>query len=470
MNISPSQAEAALAQLPQCAQAAASQGIKSSGCGFDVACLCTNGEFLLLLQNTLAQTCDADAQKTTLAAAATLCTTAVPSLKDSLQAEIIASLVVMMILAALAVFLRLVSRKISAAKFGIDDALIIVALLFSWALSIDGFLAVHYGFGLHEITLSQDDIVNYAKADWASQIIFAAAITTTKLSLLFFYHRIFPVRKFTTILIITGIVMIGWCIALICSVIFGCKPVNYFWNKTIQGGHCINENVLSYGITAANIATDVIVLVLPIPWLWNLQMRTAKKLALSGIFLLGSFVCIAGIVRIPLLLQLRLYDVTWTITKAGIWINVECNIGVVSACLPVMWPLIKRIPSLPKSVSSRLTALFSSRHSKASRLNKSKSTDRTVVDHDDDDDATNPNDKTNEVDATSWQRPSDRSAKHLTYRSEAEGYGIGSLDDIELLGAEEEHKTDKNDSSWIDETGREQLLYPSQYPAALLKG
>jgi hypothetical protein len=65
----------------------------------------------------------------TLAAAATLCTTAVPSLKDSLQAETVASLVVMMILAALAVILRLVSRKISAAKFGIDDALIIVALV-----------------------------------------------------------------------------------------------------------------------------------------------------------------------------------------------------------------------------------------------------------------------------------------------------------------------------------------------------
>ena len=82
--------------------------------------------------------------------------------------------------------------------------------------------------------------------------------------------------------------MLGWCIALIFSVIFGCKPVGYFWDKTIQGGHCINENVLSYGITAANIATDIIVLVLPIPWLWNLQMRTSKKLALSGIFVLGS--------------------------------------------------------------------------------------------------------------------------------------------------------------------------------------
>lgn len=57
----------------------------------------------------------------------------------------------------------------------------------------------------------------------------------------------------------------------------------------------------------------------------------------------------------------------------------------------------------------------------------------------------------------------------MTYRSEAEGYGNGSLDDIELLEAEKEYKTGPSDSTWLDETGREQPLYPSQYPAASLK-
>ena len=47
-------------------------------------------------------------------------------------------------------------------------------------------------------------------------------------------------------------------------------------------------NNFSYGISAANILTDVIVLVLPIPWLYGLQMKTSKKVAIGGIFLLGS--------------------------------------------------------------------------------------------------------------------------------------------------------------------------------------
>ena len=82
--------------------------------------------------------------------------------------------------------------------------------------------------------------------------------------------------------------MIGWCIALILAVIFSCSPIGYFWDKSIKGGHCINENNLSYGITAANIVTDITVLVLPIPWLIHLQMKTSRKVALVGIFILGS--------------------------------------------------------------------------------------------------------------------------------------------------------------------------------------
>jgi len=331
---------------------------------------------------------------------------------------------------------------------------------------------VHYGFGLHTIRLSLSDVVNYAKTDWASQITFACAITTTKLSLLFFYHRIFPVRTFTVISIITGIVMIGWCIALIFAVAFSCSPIGYFWDKSIKGGHCINENNLSYGITAANIVTDITVLVLPIPWLIHLQMKTSRKLAIGGIFILGSFVCVAGIVRLPFLAELKLYDVTWTIVNAGIWINVECNIGIVSACLPVMGPLLKHIPSLPKSISSRFSALFSSKRTNKTPSNKgSDISGFTMVN----DYEGKPNiDGNNAFDPSHWPRQSkvtagEGSAKFLTYRSEAEGYENGSSDDIEMLGAERAYTHARNQSLWAENSSRDQMSYPPTLPAAFLR-
>ena len=52
-------------------------------------------------------------------------------------------------------------------------------------------------------------------------------------------------------------------------------------------------------------------------------------------------VCISGLIRIPLLHELDPIDETWTIVPPGLWINVEANIGLLSACLPVMRPLFK---------------------------------------------------------------------------------------------------------------------------------
>ena len=87
--------------------------------------------------------------------------------------------------------------------------------------------------------------------------------------------------------VITGAATTLLCIAFIFSEIFECEPVAYFWDKTIKGGKCINSNYLSYGLTAANVATDIAVLLLPIPLLWTLQMKTHRKLAAIAILGLG---------------------------------------------------------------------------------------------------------------------------------------------------------------------------------------
>ena len=82
--------------------------------------------------------------------------------------------------------------------------------------------------------------------------------------------------------------MIGWWLSLVLATLLQCRPLAYFWDKTIDNGYCINENSFAYGITAANVITDIVVLVLPIPWLWRLQLAPRKKLAVIGIFVLGS--------------------------------------------------------------------------------------------------------------------------------------------------------------------------------------
>ena len=192
----------------------------------------------------------------------------------------------MTVVSTIAVILRLLGRRLSAAKYGVDDFLIVVALVLTYGLNANEIVAVHYGFGRHQLMLSLDHISKFLLNDWTIQIIFACAITVTRFSLLVFYHRIFPVKRFTIAAIITGCILKAWWIGFIFAILFSCRPIESFWNKALIDD-CVNEYTLSWGVTGTELATNILMLVLPIPWLWSLRLDRTKKLALIGLFMLG---------------------------------------------------------------------------------------------------------------------------------------------------------------------------------------
>lgn len=116
---------------------------------------------------------------------------------------------------------------------------------------------------------------------WATSLMF------TKASILLFYMRIFDVDNYfrTVAQLATGAIVL-WCLSVVLSSILLCWPFAYNWDQSIPG-HCGNQ-VLSYIITGAfNIVTDLIVLCMPMPIIWKLQMPRANKVALTIIFAIG---------------------------------------------------------------------------------------------------------------------------------------------------------------------------------------
>lgn len=211
----------------------------------------------------------------------------VPSLQeDNRQTEIIAIVAAMTVISTLAVILRLIARRISAAGYGADDFLIVIALFLTYALDANEIVALRFGFGKHQLSLPLHHIEMFLLNDWTVQMVFATAISTTRFSLLFFYHRFFPVRRFNIFAIITGCILIGWWISFCFVVIFSCYPVKSYWDKSIPG-HCLNEHTLSWGLTGSELVANIIMVILPIPWLWHLRLPWSKKLALIGLFMLG---------------------------------------------------------------------------------------------------------------------------------------------------------------------------------------
>lgn len=73
---------------------------------------------------------------------------------------------------------------------------------------------------------------------------------------------------------------------MLLSTIFRCIPVQKAWNS-LTPGHCLPPEGLPYASGAINVATDIYVLVLPIPCIWNLNLKMRRKLRTVAIFGLG---------------------------------------------------------------------------------------------------------------------------------------------------------------------------------------
>ncbi|KAL9115283.1 MAG: hypothetical protein Q9187_007339 [Circinaria calcarea] len=86
-----------------------------------------------------------------------------------------------------------------------------------------------------------------------------------------------------------------------------------------------------------NILADITILCMPIRQVWKLQLDRRSKVALTFIFLLGSFVCVASIIRVTALFQIDNADPTSN------WSSLEFALAVVSASLPTLRPLVLKL-------------------------------------------------------------------------------------------------------------------------------
>ncbi|KAL8655068.1 MAG: hypothetical protein Q9210_001129 [Variospora velana] len=152
-----------------------------------------------------------------------------------------------------------------------------------------------------------------------------------------------------------------WGISTFFAAAFQCSPPSYYWSKYTRKtqGSCLNLTMLLIVTASTNIVTDVALLVLPMPVLWNLKIERSQKFALSGIFLLGGFVCVASITRAPYLTGVVTVDPQWTAVDASIWSIIEPGVGIICASLPSMGPILRKAFPV-ESLQPRKISLLSS--------------------------------------------------------------------------------------------------------------
>ncbi|KAJ5747305.1 uncharacterized protein N7511_009001 [Penicillium nucicola] len=250
------------------------------------------------------------------------------------------------VIVAMRFYARLGLMKIT----GREDWAILISLVS--ALVYLGLVAAqyHYGMGIHSDLLSRHVLQQQLKCLWAAIPFYNASLAFTKFSILFQYLRIFPGRSFRLACYIMMAIVATYSTWAIISGFVNCVPVAKFWNHDIPGT-CLTFETVWFFNASMNIATDISLLLLPMPLLSKLQLPRTQKLALMGVFAMGILVVITSILRLSSLREVaKSTDTSYSNVAAAYWTAAECNVAIICSCLPFLRPIISRI--FPKLLST----------------------------------------------------------------------------------------------------------------------
>ncbi|KAK6529355.1 hypothetical protein TWF281_008532 [Arthrobotrys megalospora] len=203
------------------------------------------------------------------------------------------------------------------------------------------YFMIKYGTGRHISTVTIDELIPTLRYWFAYQILYPLVLLFIKLSILAFYVGISPQRWYRNTVYGVGIFVIAWTITFIFAYIFECPNPSTAWSLDFPRG-CVNLPALYYSTASINIATDLIILLLPIPVLRQLQIDKRRKLVLIAIFSVGV-VAVAG--SVARLWSLWKYQHTVDVSYDAIFIllfsHIEINLAIMCACAPALKPLFK---------------------------------------------------------------------------------------------------------------------------------
>ncbi|ORY14670.1 hypothetical protein BCR34DRAFT_612646 [Clohesyomyces aquaticus] len=264
------------------------------------------------------------------------------------------------------VVLRLYTKTVTK-QFGKEDW----ACLFAAIMNL-GYAAVIFiptatgGLGKHIWEIRKGAIMNerYFKSLIAANSLYYPLVFFTKLSIFLLIYRLFKTNKRAYYQVYFGMAVTG----LFYSVMF---ILTLIWCAPAPGGDpmlsaskpsCMTDANRLSSITAGfNIASDIYLLIIPIPVVWGLKTSMAKRVRIIFIFALGLLAtALSAVTLYYRLLTLHEIDTPWIYVPVIICSIYEVNLGVICACLPTI-PALMKTKSMQSFLSLRTWSLFSSR-------------------------------------------------------------------------------------------------------------
>ncbi|KAJ0120497.1 hypothetical protein J7T55_015226 [Diaporthe amygdali] len=239
--------------------------------------------------------------------------------------RVIIIVLVFIVLDFIAIGLRIWSRYIQRTPLALND----------WTVVLGGI-----GYHLIDIlTEHPEKFVIYLKVSISGQILWAAANTCVKISILSLYTELFPGRKFHIICYGVMLVTVMYLISVICEAFLFCTPVQYNWDKSLAGTCDVPGQSEAYKAAGSiNLVIDAIVVGLPMPKLFGLHMLLSRKLSLASMFSLGAIICVISLLRVITVVDWDMNDITYSASDVSVYSVLEPTLGVINICLPTIRP------------------------------------------------------------------------------------------------------------------------------------
>lgn len=116
---------------------------------------------------------------------------------------------------------------------------------------------------------------------------YCSSVSFSKLSILAFYLRLSPERKFRRGVYALITIVVGYTVIYEFLMILRCHPVSSAWDLNDRGT-CMSKLVPMMVLGIINIAIDISILLLPVRVVLPLQMPGRQKLSLIFLFMTGG--------------------------------------------------------------------------------------------------------------------------------------------------------------------------------------
>jgi hypothetical protein len=225
-------------------------------------------------------------------------------------------------------------------RFGLDDLFILavgLCVIASEVVEMRG--TIPNGLGKDLWTLIPKQTTDFLYYFWILAWLYFLEVVLTKLSIQFFFLRIFTARHAQRMLWGTIIITAFWGAASFAAVLGQCIPASFNWTRWdgLHEGRCVSISGLTWSHAVIGIVIDLWMLALPIWQIKSLNLSLKKKIGVGLMFFVGTADTVISIVRLYSLINFTTTDnITYDYFNVSIWSSIEVCVGIICTCMPTI--------------------------------------------------------------------------------------------------------------------------------------